>query len=157
MPRRSNAAMPKLSYVISVSLGTGCYRHIRIDADNSLERFSRAVLNAFGFDNDHLHIFFLDNALWSRNSEACVESDPEEKGELSSAEVTLRQAGLGPGMQFKYLFDFGDEWLFQCRVLKALDESTAKPQVVRSKGEAPSQYGWEEEFDEDDEEEDEED
>ena len=31
------------SYVISVSLGTGCYRHIKIDADSVLCDLSSAI------------------------------------------------------------------------------------------------------------------
>jgi hypothetical protein len=59
------------------------------------------------------------------------------------------------GHKFKHLFDFGDEWVFQCRVLKALADACPQPLVVRSKGEAPEQYGnpardaGEEEYDDD--------
>ena len=52
------------------------------------------------------------------------------------------------GQKFKYVFDFGDEWVFQCKVLKVLDEETGETAVVRSKGEAPAQYdGYGEEED----------
>ncbi len=47
MPRKSVWVPPK-SYVISVSLGTGCYRHIKIDADSALSQLSSAILDAFG-------------------------------------------------------------------------------------------------------------
>ena len=67
MPRKSYWVQP-LSYVISVSLGTGCYRHIRISADMTFDDLSCAILDAFMFDNDHLHGFFMDNIFWSRNS-----------------------------------------------------------------------------------------
>lgn len=140
MPRHAGGSAP-LSYVISVSLGSGCFRHLRIGADESLDALSRAILNAFTFDNDHLHAFFLDNELWSKNSASVVESDPEDIGAPSSATVTLRQAGLVPDMQFKYLFDFGDEWVFQCHVLQTLPEATDRPRTVRSMGRAPRQYG----------------
>ncbi len=46
MPRKSVWVPPK-SYVISVSLGTGCYRHIKIDADSALSQLSSAILDAF--------------------------------------------------------------------------------------------------------------
>jgi hypothetical protein len=52
------------SYVISVSLGTGCYRHIRISGKATLEELSDAILDAFDFDNDHLHAFFMNNRAW---------------------------------------------------------------------------------------------
>ena len=43
--------------------------------------------------------------------------------------------------KFIYLFDFGDEWRFSCKVLKIEDGTQKNAEVVRSKGEAPPQYG----------------
>ena len=45
------------------------------------------------------------------------------------------------GQKFLYIFDFGEEWRFSCKVLRELDEPTEKPEVVRASGEAPEQYG----------------
>lgn len=63
----------------------------------------------------------------------------------STEECSLDRAGLCKEKQFKFLFDFGDEWLFQCKVLRVLKEGTEEPEVIKSKGEAPKQYpDWEE-------------
>ena len=35
------------SFVISVSLGTGCYRHIQISANATLYKLHQAILKAF--------------------------------------------------------------------------------------------------------------
>ena len=155
MPRKAIWVKMR-SYVISVSVGKGCYRHIRIDADNTLSQLCEAILDAFEFDNDHLHAFFMDNRVWSRNLYACYWSDPDEEemdGNVnpSTYEVTLRSLKLSEGQKFLYLFDFGDEWRFSCRVLKVLDEQTKDAQVVRSVGEPPEQYpSWDEDEDEED-------
>ena len=53
--------IPKKTYIISVSLKKGCYRHIQIASDKTLDELSQAILSAFDFDNDHLHAFFMDN------------------------------------------------------------------------------------------------
>ena len=53
------------SYVISVSAGTGCYRHIQISANAALYKLHQAILKAFEFEDDHLHAFFMDNKRWS--------------------------------------------------------------------------------------------
>lgn len=45
------------SYVISVSYGTGCYRHIQIGANDTLSDLHKAILNAFEFDDDSQHAF----------------------------------------------------------------------------------------------------
>ncbi len=150
---------PEKSLVISVSLDTGCYRHIQISVQAMLEDLSLAILNAFDFDNDHLHAFFMDNQVYSgRNAYYMRGADD---GFPATDEVTLAEAGVTVGKKFKYLFDFGDDWTFQCRVLRELDETTSGAKIVRSKGEAPPQYPewddeeWEDEdedWDEDDDE-----
>ncbi len=52
----------------------------------------------------------------------------------------LEKLGLSKGSTFKYIFDFGDEWRFQCKLLREIEEKTDIPGVVRSVGEAPEQY-----------------
>ena len=140
------------SYVISASLGAGCYRHIRIGEQETLDRRHEAILDAFDFDDDHAHAFFLDDRYWS--SVRAYYSDYVDDAEKYSSDVTLRQLRLEKGDKFKFLFDFGDEWRFQCKVLRELEERTDIPGVVRTVGEAPAQYpDREEEYEEDDDEE----
>ena len=136
------------SYVISVSLGTGCYRHIRIGEQETLDRLHEVILDAFDFDDDHAHAFFMDDRYWS--SVRAYYSDYVDDAEKYSSDVTLRQLQLEKGDKFKFLFDFGDEWRFQCKVLRELEERTDIPGTVRTVGEAPVQYtDCEEEYEED--------
>jgi hypothetical protein len=46
------------------------------------------------------------------------------------------------GQKFMYLFDFGDEWIFEITVEKIFpDENEPEfPSIILSKGEAPTQY-----------------
>lgn len=133
-----------MSYVISVSLWKGCYRHIQISADSTLEELHDVIRESYGFDNDHCYAFFMDNKFWSR--EDAYFSDDMEKGEQVTARYRLYETGLRKDKQFKYLYDFGDEWRFQCKVLRIVEEATPEPVVIRSKGEAPDQYeDWEDE------------
>ena len=44
---------------------------------------------------------------------------------------------LFPPICLLHLFDFGDEWTFQCKVLRVLEEQTPQAIVIKSKGEAP--------------------
>ena len=136
------------SYVISVSLGTGCYRHIRIGEQETLDRLHEVILDAFDFDDDHAHAFFMDDRYWS--SVRAYYSDYVDDAEKYSSDVTLRQLQLEKGDKFKFLFDLGDEWRFQCKVLRELEERTDIPGTVRTVGEAPVQYtDCEEEYEED--------
>lgn len=134
----------KGSYVISVSLGTGCYRHIQISGSDTLFKLHGIILDAFGFDDDHAHVFFMDNTRWSDWDSYYAEG--VEEGLRTTGKYKLNQIGLCKGKQFKYLFDFGDEWLFQCKVLREIEQGTAAPFVLKQKGDAPSQYpSWEDE------------
>ena len=126
------------SFVISASLGTGCYRHIRIGQGETLERLHETILDAFCFDDDHAHAFFLDNRAWSQAS--AFYSRYIEEAEHFTNEYKLCEV-LSMGQKFLYIFDFGEEWRFSCKVLRELDEPTEMPQVVRVSGEAPEQYG----------------
>ena len=136
------------SYVISVSAGTGCYRHIQISKSATLYRLHKAIITAFDFDDDHAHAFFMDNKYWS--GEASFWSMEMRGGERLTKSYKLETLGISKGDQFKYLFDFGDEWRFQCKVLREENESMDIPRVVRRIGDSPEQYPsfdeWDEEF-----------
>ncbi len=126
------------SYVISVSLGTGCYRHIQISANATLYKLHKAILGAFDFEDDHAHAFFMDNHWWSEG--AAFFSMKLHGDERLTKSYKLEKLGLSKGSQFKYIFDFGEEWRFQCKLLREIEEQTAKPTVIKSVGVAPEQY-----------------
>ena len=140
------------SYIISVSAGKGCYRHIQINQSATLYKLHQAIISAFEFDDDHCHAFFMDNKHWGHgDTYFSVKSDSTDRLTKS---YRLERLGLEKGRQFKYLFDFGDEWWFQCKVLRTVEERTDIPKVIRSVGEPPMQYPeeeWEDEEDWDDE------
>ena len=135
------------SYVISVSAGTGCYRHIQISKSATLYKLHKAIIDAFDFEDDHAHAFFMDNHYWSGN--AAFFSMKMYGDERLTKSYKLEKLNLTKGDQFKYVFDFGDEWRFQCKVLREIGEKTDIPCVIRSVGDSPEQYpepneeGWE--------------
>jgi hypothetical protein len=145
------------SLVLSVSVGTGCYRHIQIGEDETLFRLHEAILDAFEFYDDHMHVFFMNNRAWDADAEfVCpcgdldFNLDPYSDHERRfSDSVELSQFRLGKGAKFLYIFDFGDDWRFRIRVLRVIDEPTELPYVLKSVGQV-SQYGFEDE-DEDEE------
>jgi len=138
------------SLVLSVTVGTGCYRHIQISEGATLLKLSSAILNAFDFVDDHLHSFFMNNRAWDQDAEyACRGGDLDEDGVRGSSDkVKLSKFRLGKGDKFLYLFDYGDEWRFQIKVLRVIEEATKTPFVIKSVGEV-SQYGYDEDEDED--------
>ncbi|MHB1153967.1 MAG: IS1096 element passenger TnpR family protein [Eubacteriales bacterium] len=147
MPKKKPSKSNK-SYVISVSYATGIYRHIKIADDATLYNLHQAIQDAFIFDDDHAHAFFLDNRSWSHVDSYFA--DMIEGEEKFTSDYVLNKV-LHLGQSFKYIFDFGDEFTFQCKLLKEIDEITEIASVIRSKGDAPKQYsGWDDDDDEDD-------
>ena len=126
------------SYVISVSAGTGCYRHIQISKSATLYKLHKAIISAFDFEDDHAHAFFMDNHYWS--GYAAFFSMKMHGDERLTKSYKLEKLNLTKGDQFKYLFDFGDEWRFQCKILREVAEQTDIPCVIRCVGDAPEQY-----------------
>lgn len=137
-PLKRKKGKSEHSYTISVSLQSGCYRHIQVPGRYTLEELAWAILDAFEFDNDHAHAFFMDNKLWSRRN--CYYMRGVEEGERTTDRYTLDDVGLYKDMPFKFVFDFGDEWVFQCKVMREEEKRTDRPIVIKSKGEAPEQY-----------------
>lgn len=132
------------SYVIKVSLGRSCYRYIQIGKQKTLGALSEAILSAFEFDDDHCHAFFMDDRYWS--DLGAYYSDDMDEGCRISYKMPLGRLGLEKGDKFKYLFDFGDEWRFQCRVMQELEEKTKYFRVIKAVGDPPAQYpGWDDE------------
>ncbi len=79
----------------------------------------------------------MDNKRWSRNEEYSLQP---EGGARDTTKFKLAQVGLEKNKKFLYLFDFGDEWWFSCKVLKVIDGVCEDTEIVRSVGEAPEQY-----------------
>lgn len=132
-------------YIISVKLNSDCYRHIKLPVDTTLEQFADTIIYSFDFMNDHAHAFFMDNISWSK--EDCYYStliDEEDKYRHTS-DYTLDVVEVG--YEFRFIFDFGDEWTFQCKVLKEEEEETINYlEIIKTVGDSPEQYPNYDEF-----------
>ena len=129
------------SLVLSVSAGTGCYRHIQISESATLYSLSSAILDAFDFYDDHLHSFFMNNRAWDSDFEYASSRGGELDGSRGfSDNARLSRFHLSKGDKFLYIFDYGDDWRFRIKVLRVIGGSTKRPLVLKSVGEI-SQYG----------------
>jgi len=130
---------PEGFLVISIKQGTGCYRHLKAPKKMKLEEFADAILWAFEFDNDHAHAFFMDNSAWSERNCYYLEEVDEESEFPHTCDHDLTVLRIG--QKFKFVFDFGDNWVFDCAVLREIPDGTGDDvAIIRLKGEAPSQY-----------------
>ncbi len=105
----------------------------------SLFELHSAILKAFGFYDDHAHAFFMNNSVWSNFDSYYMAG--MGYGDRTTDKYSLEQAGFEKDKKFKYVYDFGAEWRFQCRVLRVQEGDTPKAVVIKSKGEAPDQDG----------------
>ena len=122
-------------------------RTIELPTDMTLEDLHEMIQQAFDFDNDHLFKFCMNLRNPYRGEQYY---DPRPEGGWSEGfpadEVSLASLNLYEGQQFLYLFDFGDRWDFTITVARHLpDARTDSARIVEAVGEAPAQYGDEEE------------
>ncbi|NOT60269.1 MAG: plasmid pRiA4b ORF-3 family protein [Acidobacteria bacterium] len=140
-------------FQFKASLGKA-WRRIAIDARDTLEDLSLTVLEAFDFDNDHLHRFIYRDrfGLPQEINHPSMDEPP------FSDQVPLQDLSLPLGGRMTFIFDFGDHWEFDL-TLEKIDPTPfgiPKPKVIESHGKAPEQYpSWddgEDDYDEDDDE-----
>jgi len=126
-------------------------RLIEIDSNASFLDLHLAILDAVSFDHDHLFEFYVGrhprNRAYSIGGEPNWDAfDPFDTYE----DIRLSDAWpLPKGMKLFYLFDFGDNWLFQIYKMRHKDKQplpgTAYPRVIQAEGDNPEQYpDWEE-------------
>ncbi len=123
------------SYILKLNHGR-CMRKLRIDGGDTLESLHNLIQSAVGFDDDHLYYFETGNDPYTEKY-YCPDCNEHTR---STSEVTLNELGLVEGVIFHYLFDFGDEWLFELYVDKIIPERTLNGEIIEAKGKAPEQY-----------------
>lgn len=117
-----------------------CYEAIvEVDEGYKLSDLHLLIQWVLDFDNDHLFDFYLAASAHSRTTKKILYSYDEP--------TNTKIGGLFPlpkGRKLFYLFDYGDEWIFQISNSKKnpfLAEKGVKyPRLVSEKGEKPVQY-----------------
>ncbi|MEB8419027.1 plasmid pRiA4b ORF-3 family protein [Enterococcus casseliflavus] len=57
-----------------------------------------------------------------------------------TCDYKLCQLGLKKGDTFKFIFDFGDDWRFQCKVLRIIYDDMEEEKIIKRVGKSPEQY-----------------
>ena len=129
------------------------YREIEIDGSKSLYAFAEAIVAAFDFDFDHAFGFYsggTERSLLSAQPKYELFADIGEESDAKSVKKSrVAEAFHGEGHRMVFLFDYGDEWLFDVEVVR-IDAETPKsrrPRVLKSKGASPMQYEYPDEDD----------
>ncbi|AEM46690.1 plasmid pRiA4b ORF-3 family protein [Acidithiobacillus ferrivorans SS3] len=111
---RKPKAKPAYSYLLQVELEDitpTIWRQVWVDSGMSLHTLHHVLQAAMGWTDAHLHEFSIKGKRYSL-------PDPEDDpGRLPVDErnILLGQI-LEPGLEFKYLYDYGDSWSHVIRV-----------------------------------------
>ena len=117
---------------------TDVVRVIRMNLSDTLYSLHLMIQESVKFDNDHLFMFYIGHGLFSQSytiSEAITSED-----EIMAEDTELGELELCKGTRFSYLFDFGDMWWFDIKVLDILDTTVVKPMIIKEVKQAPEQY-----------------
>jgi hypothetical protein len=145
---RNNLALPGWDFreglhVFMVSLGRGLWRRIGMPAGLTLDELAGVILDAFGFDHDHLYQFLYRNQF---GVEVRVNHPYMDEGPWTS-ELRVGGVPLQEGQSMRYVYDFGDWWEFDVTLerVDTADTAAADPVILEGRGEAPEQYPrWDE-------------
>jgi hypothetical protein len=134
-PKRRKSDGPAPIFQIKVSLQGAkppIWRRLEVPADTGLARLHRMIQIAFDWDDSHLHVF--------RTPYGEFGSADRELGHRAEGPVILEQVAPGPGEKFKYVYDFGDDWVHEIVVEKVLDrQPVSYPRCTGGRRAAPAE------------------
>jgi hypothetical protein len=115
-------------------------RTLELRSKQTLDDLHHAVQRALDWGSDHLYSFFMSG---EEHDELTRFSCPlEDDRPPWTDEAVIGELGLVRRHTFLYLFDYGDNHLFEIKVADIHPEAGRGryPRVVAAKGEAPEQY-----------------
>jgi len=141
---KSQTAKRSGAYIFRISLRR-VWRRIAVEDSLTLEELADVILQAFEFNNDHLHSFnFIDTSGQKREY-----GHPACEDEFTTDEIILSELPLCIKGSMKFIFDFGDWWEFTIKLEDIDSEYEFKDElaeILEGKGKAPEQYpDWDEE------------
>ena len=112
---------------------------LEVDTSTTLQDLHYIIQNAVNFDDDHMYEFFTARTPRSRLRERYDTDEVDIDTVLVDDVFPLKK-----GDKLFYLFDFGDDWLFQISKTrhKPFDPKpgVSYPRLVSEEGERPEQY-----------------
>jgi hypothetical protein len=143
-------------YTIQVKLkgNRRTWRLLFLRGDHTLHDLHETIYLAFDRYDEHLYSFYFPKALGRQprfefqpkeytSPDAISESSPfDQHRPLNAARATLDGLHLRVGQTFEYLFDFGDMWWHELKVVGIEPSQPEKelPAVAERHGDSPSQY-----------------
>lgn len=121
-----------------------CIRLIEIDENMDLLDLHDVIQDAFNFGRDHPFVFYLANSSspWAQKHRLTHNEDWKHI-ESDFAQIRLKDLYPLGRKKLYYLFDFGDQWIFEIRKARGAQKKESDvtyPRVVESIGADPVQY-----------------
>jgi|GEM_PF-1230013 len=132
----------RIKCVFGIYLKTLWVRRIEIDSNSSLASLHHHINKMIDFDFDHLFDFYAGRNF--NNKKHWFTKNGEYSRDIDYNDVYLSKVfPLPESLKLYYLFDFGDNWVFEIRKerkkIKRLD-TVKYPRIIESIGENPEQY-----------------
>lgn len=141
--------MPIFKFRIYLEEDESTYRDIVIKHTQTFFDLHQSILKSYAFDNKHAATFYRSNDQWQRGREISLERyDKRYKVEpLLMAKTSMGSEIQIPNQKFIYTYDFQKNWTFLCELIQVIKEEEKKavyPNIARTEGIAPPQYGTQE-------------
>ena len=145
----------KTQYTFKVNLkgSKRMWRTVVLRGDHTLTDLHEIIFEAFDRFEEHLYSFYFPKAISSGRFDfqpkeytspiMLKERDPfSPRRPISAAKTTLDSLHLQLGQTFEYLFDFGDNWLHEIKVVskEPVQSQIKLPMILERKGDSPPQY-----------------
>ncbi|MBF0112866.1 MAG: hypothetical protein HQK74_09060 [Desulfamplus sp.] len=130
-------------HTFKISL-SNCWRRIAVSGNVEMDKFASIILDAFGFNQDHLYCFKYQ----SRFGITTLINTPELLPELLSENITADNICIGelplyPGLEVLFEYDLIDRWQFRI-IVEEIDAEEIEAyyyHIIQKHGKAPQQYG----------------
>lgn len=141
-------------YRLEVKLVSGMYepeekvsRTFEVSGSCNLEKLCLDILASLDFDFDHMYEF-----VFSMNR--VFDGSPNLEKKSICRNTKLYSLNLKEKEKFRFVYDFGANWIFDITVKKIIDKPGAETVLVKSVGELeqyPDFEEWDKDYDEDEE------
>ena len=118
----------KGNVIFKVELTKKMWIKVKLNGKHTLDDLHSIIKKAFKFDYYHLYAFFMDGKPWSDN---CYNS-PNDNRKPFADNVKIGELDLYKGKNFLYIYDFGDDWRFQVKVIDLENDKKklSKPTII---------------------------
>lgn len=102
------------------------WRRLAVPLDFSLRDLHLVLQAAFGWMNAHLYEFQIGGLRFGDADFANQEKGERDSQTFADTEVRLQDFSRKPGTKFKYVYDFGDDWVHTITLEKRVVVGTLK-------------------------------